>query len=157
VKSKGIIAFLAAIAVAAGSYGVAALASGSVPPEWHVHDGGCCVPTHRPVGFFWRSDTLGILNPYDATLSDYLADPAKCPNATDKAFLPSGATPAETDGNAQGQSNSDLLRAGACFTSTHVIQLRTVPVGTDGPAGWSRLPFATDGGGFWTYYVVTPR
>lgn len=143
--------------MAAGSYGAAALASGSVPPEWHVHDGGCCVPTHRPVGFFWRSDTLGILNPYDATLSDYLADPAKCPNATDKAFLPSGATPAETDGNAQGQSNSDLLRAGACFTSTRVIQLRTVPVGTDGPAGWSRLPFATDGGGFWTYYVVTPR
>ena len=156
-KRRLIIAFVAATAVAAGSYGVAALASGSVPPEWHVHDGGCCVPTHRPVGFFWRSDTLGILNPYDATLSDYLADPAKCPNATDKAFLPSGATPAETDGNAQGQSNSDLLRAGACFTSTQVIQLRTVPVGTEGPAGWTRLPFATDGGGFWTYYLVTSR
>jgi len=141
---KGIIALVAATVLAAGSYGVAALASGPVPPEWHVHDGGCCAPTHRPIGFFFRNDGLGILNPYYSTLNDYVADAAKCPNATDKAFLPSGATPAETDGDAQGKSNSDLLRAGDCFTSTLAIHLRTVPLGTDGPAGWTRLPFGSE-------------
>ena len=154
------LATLLAAAVAAGAYGASVLADSgpSEPPNanWHVHDGGCCVPTHRPIGFFWRSDGQGILNPYDATLTDYKADPAECPNATDKAFLPSGATPAYIDGQAGGASESTLLRAGDCVTSAFVIHLRTVPVGTSGPDGWTKLPFVTDGG-FWTFYLLIPR
>ena len=158
---RWIVAALAGSFVAAGAYGVAALASSGPPvlpnDNWHVHDGGCCAPTHRPIGFFWRSDLQGILNPYDATPADYAADPAECPNATDKAFLSSGATPAYTDGQAQGSSQNSTLRAGACMTSAFVIQLSTVPAGTDGPDGWTKLPFNTDGGGFWTYYLLTSR
>jgi hypothetical protein len=154
------VAVVTATALGTGAYALTAVASsGSSPPnpQWHVHDGGCCVPTHRPIGFFWRNDGRGILNPYDQTLDDYTADPAECPNATDKAFLPSGATPAYTDGEAAGASQSTLLRAGMCQTSQFVIQVSTVPAGTAGPSGWTKLPFSTDGGGFWTYYLLTPH
>jgi len=158
--TKLIVLACGAAALAFAAVGVTALASStSEPPNdhWHVHDGACCAPTHRPIGFFWRSDGQGILNPYDATLADYTADPAECPNATDKSFLPSGASPAYTDGQAQGSSQSSILRAGACITSAFVIHLSTVPVGTDGPDGWTKLPFNTDGGGFSTYYLLTPQ
>ena len=111
----------------------AALDPTSVPPNWHVHDGNfssCSNPAnandpwcqHKPVGFFWPA----ILGPYFATLTDYQADPARCPDATDKAFLP-GAVP----------SQGVVLRSGACFTSSLVIHVRTVPQGTGGPDGWN--------------------
>ena len=38
------------------------------------------------------------------------ADPAACPNATDKAFLPG-----------HGTSSSNVLRAGVCLTSADLI------------------------------------
>ena len=130
---------IAMVAVLAG-YGAIAYADSSaseLPPNWHVHDGQTTLgPQHKPVSFF-----PAILS---QSLADYLADPARCPNATDKSLLPSA-----------GESQSELLRAGVCMTSTTIIQFRTVPVGTSGPEGWnSRLgPEA----GYVTYYSLTPR
>jgi len=108
-----------------------------LPPEWHVHDGlGASLGSqHKAIGFF--PTILGILP------SQYLLDPARCPNATDKSLLPSF-----------GKTQSDLVRAGVCFTDSYVIQLRSVPVGTDGPQGWASL---TPAAGVITYYQLTPR
>lgn len=120
----------------------AALASSDasdLPSTWHVHDGqGATLgPQHKGIGFF--PTILGL------SVADYLLDPAECPNATDKAFLPS-----------VGSSEAPLLRAGQCQTSTAIISLRTVPVGTSGPEGWGSLTTASEPG--WvTYYNVTPR
>ena len=134
---------LVAAATLAGATGTAVLADSSastLPPDWHIHDGQTQLGSqHKGVGFF--PTILGI------STSVYLQDPARCPNATDKAFLPSW-----------GQTQGDLLRAGVCFTSTTVIDIRTVQAGVAGPAGWKTLGF-TDGttpGGPWvTYYLVT--
>jgi len=108
-----------------------------LPPEWHVHDGlGASLGSqHKAIGFF--PAILGI------SASQYLLDPARCPNATDKSLLPSF-----------GKTQSDLVRAGVCFTDSYVIQLRSVPVGTDGPQGWASL---TPAAGVITYYQLTPR
>jgi hypothetical protein len=128
-------AVLAAFAV--GPVTVMADSSASVlPPEWHIHDGQTALgPQHKGLGFF--PTILGI------SAATYLQDPARCPNATDKAFLPSF-----------GNTSSSILRAGVCFTSTATIQLRTVPLGVSGPEGWSAL-VGTDGGAWVTYYLVT--
>jgi hypothetical protein len=110
-----------------------------LPPTWHVHDGqGATLgPQHKGIGFF--PTILGISS------ANYLLDPARCPNATDKAFLPSS-----------GSSEAPLLRAGICMTSSVVISLRTVPVGTSGPEGWASITVASEPA--WvTYYSVTPR
>jgi hypothetical protein len=109
-----------------------------LPPTWHVHDGqGATLgPQHKGIGFF--PAILGL------SASDYLLDPARCPNATDKAFLPSF-----------GSSAGPFLRAGQCMTTTSIISLRTVPVGTSGPEGWASITVASEPG--WvTYYLVTP-
>jgi hypothetical protein len=129
---------LAAAAITAATSLVMAANGDDVPPNWHVHDGQAALgPQHKGIGFF--PTILGL------TPSQYLADPAQCPNATDKAFLPSTDT-----------SEAPLLRAGICVTSNLVIHLRTVPVGTSGPDGWSSLSAASEPG--WvTYYFVTPR
>jgi hypothetical protein len=127
------------VALAAMSGQGVALADSSaaeLPPNWHIHDGGSG-PQHKAISFFPR--ILGISE------AAYLEDPARCPNATDKAFLPSDQ-----------ESNSDVLRAGVCVTSTTVIHLRTVPTGTAGPAGWQSLTTPSEPG-FVTYYMVTPR
>jgi hypothetical protein len=135
---RALIAVVGAAAIL-GAQAAAALANSSastLPPEWHIHDGQTSLGAqHKGVGFF--PTILGI------STSTYLLDPASCPNATDKAFLPS-----------HGSSASEVLRAGVCFTSTQVIELRTVPLGTSGPDGWSSLS-GTDGGGYVTYYRVT--
>ena len=109
-----------------------------LPPTWHVHDGQVALGAqHKGIGFF--PTILGL------SVSDYLLDPAECPNATDKAFLPSF-----------GSSEAPLLRAGQCQTSTSIISVRTVPVGTSGPDGWASLTAASEPG--WvTYYRVTAR
>jgi hypothetical protein len=131
-----LIATLAAVA-GYGSIAFADSGASELPPNWHVHDGQTALgPQHKPASFF-----PAILS---QSLADYLADPARCPDATDKSLLPSA-----------GESQRDLLRAGVCMTSTTIIQLRTVPVGTSGPEGWqSRIgPEA----GYVTYYSLTPR
>ena len=135
---------LVTVALSAISGQGVALADSSaaeLPPTWHIHDctsaPSACAPQHKPVSFF--PQILGV------SQGVYLDDPARCPNAADKVFLPS-----------VGKSNSDLLRAGVCMTSTTVIHLRSVPLGTAGPAGWQSLTTASEPG-FVTYYMVTPR
>lgn len=123
---------------AQGAIVLAGSSASTLPPEWHIHDGQTSLGAqHKGIGFFPR--ILGI------TSSAYLADPASCPNATDKSLLPSASS-----------SQSEILRAGVCMTSTAVIQLRTVPLGVSGPDGWSSIS-GTDGGGYITYYQVTAR
>jgi len=130
----------AILALGGAGYGASALAgAGDLPPNWHVHDGqGATLgPQHKGIGFF--PAILGIAT------AVYLRDPAQCPNATDKAFLPSADT-----------SQGPFLRAGQCQTSTQIIHLRTVPAGTVGPDGWSSITVASEPG--WvTYYLVTSR
>lgn len=130
-------ALLFAFAMFAGAT-YASVDGPGLPPTWHVHDGQVLLGSqHKGIGFF---PTILGLDP-----SVYVQDPAECPNATDKAFLPS-----------VGSAEAALLRAGVCFTSTQTIHLRTVPVGTAGPAGWSSLTTPSEPG--WvTYYQVTPR
>jgi hypothetical protein len=128
---------IAAMAAVAGRGSIAFADSGAseLPPNWHVHDGQTTLgPQHKPVSFF-----PAILG---QSLADYLADPARCPDATDKSLLP-------------GESESALLRAGVCMTSTTIVQLRTVPVGTSGPEGWQS--FVRPESGYVTYYSLTPR
>lgn len=121
-----------------GGVALAASSASDLPPNWHVHDGQAALGSqHKGIGFF--PVILGL------TAGEYLQDPARCPNATDKAFLPSVDT-----------SESPLLRAGGCQTSTQIIQMRTVPVGTAGPEGWSSITTASEPG--WvTYYLVISR
>jgi hypothetical protein len=132
-RLSGIGGGLVAVAILTGS-----AAAADLPPNWHIHDGQVSLgPEHKGIGFF---PTILGQSP-----SDYLADPARCPNATDKAFLPSADS-----------AESPILRAGVCMTSSVVIHLRTVPVGTSGPQGWSSLTAPSEPG--WvTYYLVTPR
>lgn len=133
-----------AVALVAGAafvaLGTTALAGGpsptNLPPNWHVHDGMTALgPQHKPVGFF--AIILG------ATAA---SDPAICPDATDKAFLP------------QGRQDGQPLRAGMCQTSDKTIHLRSIPRGTSGPAGWSGPIPTTELGLNWdTYYLVADR
>ena len=121
-------------------FGTAALADPSpstLPPNWHVHDGLTGLgPEHKGIGFF--PAVLGV------STATYLTDPASCPDATDKAFLP------------QGRQDGQPLRAGMCRTSSKIIHLHTVPVGSAGPEGWSSITSASEPG--WvTYYLVTDR
>jgi hypothetical protein len=133
-----LVALVGAFALTLAAAGVTTAEEASyLPPSWHIHDGqGATLgPQHKGIGFF--PTILGI------STSTYLADPARCPNATDKAFLPSA-----------GSAEAPLLRAGVCMTSNAVIHLRTVPVGTAGPEGWASLTAASEPG--WvTYYQVT--
>jgi hypothetical protein len=135
---RGSVMSLAFVAVvASGSVAMADSSASVLPPEWHIHDGQTALgPQHKGVGFF--PTILGI------STTTYLLDPARCPNATDKAFLPSN-----------GDAQSDVLRAGVCVTSTQVIELRTIrpDAASPGPA-WTLLGF-TDGGSWLTYYIVT--
>lgn len=106
----------------------AATASAGQADNWHVHDG-----VEAPIGFF-----PGILGQTPAV---YLQDPAACPDATDKAFLPNGM-------------NGKFLRAGVCMTSTLIIHLRTSPVDAEAPASFT---YWSTSGGFSTYFKLTPR
>lgn len=129
---------LAAIAAFGPMAALAGSSASDLPPEWHIHDGQTALGSqHKGIGFF--PTILGISS------ATYLLDPASCPNATDKAFLPSA-----------GSAESNLLRAGTCQTDAYVIQLRTVPDGVAGPDGWASLTVASEPG--WrTFYRVTPR
>ena len=132
------VAALAAAPVVAAGAAFATSGAADLPPNWHVHDGQTALGAqHKGVGFF--PTILGGIS-----LSDYLADPAACPDATDKAFLP------------QGRQDGQPLRAGMCMTSSKVIHLHTGPSGTAGPEGWSSVTTASEPG--WvTYFSVTER
>jgi hypothetical protein len=132
----GVVAVSALAAMSGQGVALADSSAEELPPTWHIHDGGSG-PQHKAISFFPR--ILGISE------EAYLQDPARCPNATDKAFLPSDP-----------ESKRDVQRAGVCMTSTTVIHLRSVPTGTAGPEGWQSLTTPTEPG-FVTYYLVTPR
>jgi hypothetical protein len=112
----------------------------TLPPTWHVHNGGTCSQC-AGVAFFPT-----ILGEGTAT---YLLDPAVCPDATDKAFLgggqPSPHNPPSLTGN-------QPLREGICETSTTIIHLKSISPGQSAPAGWT---FLSTSGGFATYYLLT--
>src|SRR5580765_5994208 len=126
------------ILTAFGATAMAATEASVLPPNWHIHDGRPALGyQHKGIGFF--PTILGI------SAAQYLQDPARCPNATDKSLLPSF-----------GQAEGASLRAGECQTTTAVIHLRTVPLGTAGPEGWSSVTSASEPG--WvTYYQVTAK
>lgn len=100
-----------------------------VPNEdnWHVHDGGAG-GHHKPVAFFPL-----IIADYDAE-----NDPAVCPNATDKALLPSRS------------ETSPVHQAGICMTDEYIIHILTLD-GQPAPSGWSQV------GSTNTYYKLTSR
>jgi len=128
-RSVLLLAALAAAAMLAVGLASPASAKGAtLPPNWHVHDctASPCVLPHAATSFF----------PYilGQTLDQYLADPATCPNATDKAFLPPGLEAGQP------------LRAGVCMTSTTVIHLRSIPEGDPAPEGWALIPITVPGG-----------
>src|SRR3989442_709545 len=102
-KLSLVVAALAALGVA----GSVALADGSEPPpNWHIHDGQLALgPQHKGISFF--PAILGL------TTSEYLKDPAMCPDATDKSLLPNG------------KNENQPLRAGQCQTSTTIIGIDT--------------------------------
>lgn len=129
---------IAVAALTAASAATLAAVGSDVPPNWHIHDGQTALGRqHKGIGFF--PALLGV------PTAQYLEDPAQCPNATDKAFLPSWDT-----------TEAPHLRAGICVTSDRTIHLRTLPVGTSGPEGWASLTAASEPG--WvTYYTVTGR
>lgn len=121
-----------------------ASAGGSaLPATWHVHDctAAPCVLPHAPVAFF-----PAILG---EPLSVYLADPARCPDATDKAFL-GGGQPPTTDGVEPNQP----LREGVCVTSTTVIHLKSISPAQPAPAGWTARGIS---GAYATYFLLTAR
>ena len=133
-----LLALLVVLPVGLLGVGVAVAGGPSeLPPNWHVHDGQVTLgPEHKGIGFF-----PAIL---DVTTAAYLEDPASCPDATDKAFLPRGRQPGQP------------LRAGVCQTSSNVIHLHTVEVGASGPDGWESITTPSEPG--WvTYYRVTSR
>ena len=148
---KRFVLAFAVIAIAAfGWTTLAGAGPDDLPPNWHVHDcsiagidtepactNGLVGDWHLPGQFFVT--ILGLT----ANPAAYVADPATCPNATDKAFLP------------QGRQDNQPLRSGVCMTSSQIIHLRSVPVGTSGPDGWSARSGPESG--FVTYYLITPR
>jgi hypothetical protein len=70
------------VLTAFGATAMAANEASVLPPNWDIHDGQTALGSqHKGIGFF--PTILGI------SVAQYLEDPARCPNATDKAFLPS--------------------------------------------------------------------
>lgn len=132
-----LVAALAVVPVVVATAAFANPSASTLPPNWHVHDGLTALGSqHKGIGFFPT-----ILAVSTAT---YLQDPAACPDATDKAFLP------------HGRQDGQPLRAGVCMTSSTIIHVHTVPAGTAGPEGWRSLTTASEPG--WvTYYRVTAR
>lgn len=133
-------------AVIAASAGVArAVGPSELPPAWHIHDcapGSTCAFPHAGVAFFPAILAGG-------NVSVYLQDPARCPDATDKAFLGGGAP----GPSANGLDGNQPLREGVCMTSTTIIHLKSIAVGQPAPDGWTLV---STSGGFATYYQLTP-
>ena len=142
--------FLVLVCGVAALFAVAAVASAEFatnpPPNHHIHDctlqpASACQYPHLAVGFFPT-----ILK---EDLATYLADPAVCNDATDKALLPGDAKP----------EPNQPLRAGVCYTSTTIIHLRSIDVNDPAPDGWSGpiAPTTMNGVHYVTYFLLTPR
>lgn len=133
-----------AFAAAASAY----FAPGSLPPTWHIHD--CTTPCsfpHAVVSFFPKMLTGGDVNAY-------LADPAECPDATDKMLL-GGGRPPNADG---GLGPNQPLGTGICETSTTIIHLKRITADQPVPTGFTFLQSnVVDGVTYLTYYELTPH
>lgn len=110
-----------------------------VPNEqnWHIHDGtggGPAVGDHHAGLGFWPRlfSQEGLV--YGTTEAPFV----RCPNATDKVFLPNGVHGA-VDG------------AGVCMNEVFIVHLLS---GVDTPEGWSTLSFPN---GTFLSYRLTPR
>jgi len=136
---------LAALALAPAA--LAYFTPDTLPPTWHIHDGGTCSQC-AAVAFFPT-----ILTGGDVTA--YKLDPAECPDATDKAFLGGGEPSIH---NAPSLTGNQPLGEGICMTSTTIIHLKRispdqpVPAGFSGPIGSTVVQGRT----FLTYYMLTP-
>ena len=77
-----------------------------------------------------------------------LAGSARCPDATDEAFL-GGSAPGR-----DGSLNANQpFGEGVCMMSTTVIQLKSIVPDRAAASGWTYLSTL---GGFATYYTLTP-
>jgi hypothetical protein len=110
-----------------------------VPNEqnWHIHDGTGAGPAigdhHAGLGFWPRLFSQeGLV--YGTTEAPFV----RCPNATDKVFLPNGV-----HGSVDG--------AGVCMNELFIVHLLS---GVDTPKGWSTLSFPN---GTFLSYKLTPR
>jgi hypothetical protein len=127
-----------AVALGVTAMGSSALAH-QVPNEknWHIHDGTGAGPLagdhHAGLGFWPRLFTQeGLV--YGTEAAPYV----RCPNATDKVFLPNGVHGA-VDG------------AGVCVSDAFIVHILS---GVEPPAGWSTLAFPN---GTFLSYRLTPR
>src|SRR5438105_6004509 len=97
--------------------------NGPLPPNHHIHDctlpSSQCVYPHLAVGFF--PTILG------ESRASYLQDPAECNDATDKTLLPPNVT-------SKTPQEEQPLRAGVCYTSTTLIQMRSIDINDPAPA-----------------------
>jgi hypothetical protein len=131
--------------VALAVFGVGALTIGSialaheVPNErnWHIHDGtggGPLAGDHHAGLAFWPR----LFSQEGLVYGTPAAPFVRCPNATDKVFLPNGVHGA-VDG------------AGVCMNELFIVHLLS---GVDTPEGWSTLTFPN---GTFLSYRLTPR
>lgn len=143
-----------ALALAPASF--AYFTQDTLPPTWHIHNGGSCSQC-AAAGFFPAI--------FGETLSAYLADPAQwaeCPDGTDKALLGGGQPSLQ---NPSSLEVGQPLGEGFCMTSTTVIHLKRVEPDQPVPAGFSLVPASgthaegwptiVDGRTFLTYYMLT--
>jgi hypothetical protein len=136
-RPAGVVVSLA-LAFGLMAIGSSALAH-QVPNErnWHIHDGTGAGPFagdhHAGLGFWPRLFAQeGLV--YGTTEAPFV----RCPNATDKVFLPNGVHGA-VDG------------AGVCVSDEFIVHLLS---GVESPAGWSMLSFPN---GTFLSYRLTPR
>jgi hypothetical protein len=110
-----------------------------VPNEqnWHIHDGNGGGPAvgdhHAGLGFWPR-----LFSQEGLVYGTAAAPFVRCPNATDKVFLPNGVHGA-VDG------------AGVCMNEVFIVHLLS---GVDTPKGWSTLTFPN---GTFLSYKLTRR
>jgi hypothetical protein len=136
-KTVGGLACLA-LSCCVAAFAAPALAH-DVPNEanWHIHDGtggGPLVGDHHAGLGFWPRLFAQEGLVYGTAEAPFV----RCPNATDKVFLPNGV-------------NGAVDGAGVCMSDVFVVHLLS---GVDTPSGWSTLTFPN---GTFLSYLLTPR
>jgi hypothetical protein len=137
----------AASALAFASAASAYFSPDALPPTWHIHNGGSC--SQCAATAFFPSILTG------GNVSAYLADPAECPDATDKAFLGGGQPDIH---NPPSLTGGQPLGEGICETSTTIIHLKRISPDQPAPAGFTGPIGSTvvQGNTYLTYYMLTP-